>query len=191
MNLSEVGIILEPNGAVKVDEFQNTNVKGVYAIGDVTNNIQLTPVAVKTGRIVAERVFNGRDDLKMNYNDIATVIFSHPPIGCVGLSEAQAVTKYGEAKIKVYRSKFVNMFYSLALDDSRKLGTLFKLICHIQENGDEKIVGCHCIGKGVDEMIQLVGVAYNMGATKKDFDRTVGIHPTASEEFVLMDSKLY
>ena len=95
MDLSEVGIILEPNGAVKVDEFQNTNVKGVYAIGDVTNNIQLTPVAVKTGRIVAERVFNGRDDLKMNYNDIATVIFSHPPIGCVGLSEAQAVTKYG------------------------------------------------------------------------------------------------
>lgn len=83
------------------------------------------------------------------------------------------------------------MFYSLAKDDSKKLGTLFKLVCHIQENGDEKIIGCHCIGKGVDEMIQLVSVAYNMGATKKDFDRTVAIHPTASEEFVLMEPKLY
>jgi pyruvate/2-oxoglutarate dehydrogenase complex dihydrolipoamide dehydrogenase (E3) component len=88
MNLSQVGIQLEKNGAVKVDEYQNTNVPGVYAIGDVTNNIQLTPVAVRSGRIVAERVFNKRKDLKMDYNDIATVIFSHPPIGMVGLTES-------------------------------------------------------------------------------------------------------
>ncbi len=90
MNLAQVGIQLEKNGAVKVDEYQNTNVPGVYAIGDATNNIQLTPVAVKAGRIVSERVFNNRKDLKMNYNDIATVIFSHPPIGMVGLTESQA-----------------------------------------------------------------------------------------------------
>lgn len=127
----------------------------------------------------------------MNYNDIATVIFAHPPIGMVGLTESQAKQKFGESKIKVYRSKFVNMFYSLAKDDSKKQFTMLKLVCHVQENGDEKIVGCHCIGKGVDEMIQLVSVAFNMGATKKDFDRTVAIHPTASEEFVLMDPKLY
>lgn len=95
LGLAEVGIQLEPNGAVKVDDFQNTNVPGVYAIGDVTNNIQLTPVAIKAGRIVAERVFNGRPDLMMDYSNIATVIFSHPPIGCVGLTEGQAKAKFG------------------------------------------------------------------------------------------------
>ena len=126
---------------------------GVYAIGDVTNNIQLTPVAIKAGRIVAERVFNGRHDLKMNYHNIPTVIFSHPPIGSVGLTEGQAIAKFGADKVKVYRSKFVNMFYSLAKDDSKKMGTLFKLICHIEESGAERLVGCYCIGKGVDEMI--------------------------------------
>jgi glutathione reductase (NADPH) len=89
----------------------------------------------------------------MDYNNIATVIFSHPPIGSVGLTEGQAKNKFGEANIKVYRSKFVNMFYSLAKDDSKKLGTLMKLVCHLQPDGEEKIVGCHCVGRGVDEMI--------------------------------------
>lgn len=191
LKCKEVGIELEKNGAVKVDDYQNTNIAGVYAIGDVTNNIQLTPVAIKTGRIVAERIFNGRTDLKMNYNDIPTVIFSHPPIGSVGLTEGQAKRKYGADAVKVYRSKFVNMFYSLALDDSKKMGTLFKLVCSTLANGDELVVGAHGHGKGIDEMIQLVGVAMNMGATKRDFDRTVAVHPTASEEWVLMDPKLY
>ena len=140
---------------------------------------------------MAERVFNNRTELKMNYNDIATVIFAHPPIGMVGLTETQAIAKHGQANVKVYRSKFVNMYYSLAKDDHKKTGTLIKLVCLIQPDGEEKIIGCHCIGKGVDEMIQLVSIAFNMGATKKDFDRTVAIHPTASEEFVLMDPKLY
>jgi glutathione reductase (NADPH) len=110
-------------------------------------------VAVKAGRIVAERIFNNRTDLKMNYDSVATVVFSHPPIGVVGLTEAQAVAKFGKDKIKVYKSKFVNMFYALAKDDSKKMGTLFKLVCHVQENGEEKIVGCHCVGKSSDEMI--------------------------------------
>lgn len=125
----------------------------------------------------------------MNYNNIATVIFSHPPIGLVGVTEAQAVEKHGLENVKVYKSKFTNMFYSLALEDKKKLSTLFKLICHVREDGSELIVGCHCIGRGADEMLQLVSVAMNMGATKKDFDNTVAIHPTASEEFVLMDPK--
>ena len=164
---------------------------GVYAIGDVTNQVQLTPVAIKAGRITAERIFNDRADLVMDYSNIATVIFSHPPIGCVGLTEANARKQYGGDKVKVYRSKFTNMFYSLVKEDCHKLGTLFKLICIDTLDAQEKIVGCHCIGKGVDEMMQLVSVCMNMGATKKDFDRTVAIHPTASEEFVLMDPKLY
>jgi len=126
----------------------------------------------------------------MNYNNIATVIFSHPPIGLVGLTEVQAIAKFGIEKVKVYKSKFTNMFYSLALDDKKKLSTLFKLICRIRDDGEEEIVGCHSIGKGIDEMIQLVSVALNMGATKRDFDNTIAIHPTASEEFVLMDHKL-
>jgi glutathione reductase (NADPH) len=191
LNLKEVGVKLDSNGGVKVDEYQNSSVPGIYAIGDATNNIQLTPVAVKAGRIVAERIFNNRTDLKMNYDNVATVVFSHPPIGVVGLTESQAFAKFGKDKIKVYKSKFANMFYSLAKDDSKKMGTLFKLVCHIQENGEEKIIGCHCIGKSSDEMIQVVSVALNMGATKKDFDKTVAIHPTASEELVLMEPKLY
>ncbi len=113
----------------------------------------MTPVAIRAGRILSERLFNGRSDLQMNYNNIATVIFSHPPIGLVGLSEAAAVEKYGQDKIKVYRSKFTNMFYSLALEDKKKLSTLFKLVCLIREDGSELIVGCHCIGRGADEML--------------------------------------
>lgn len=140
---------------------------------------------------MAERLFNNRTDLKMDYNNIASVVFSHPPIGYVGLTESEAKKRFGEDKIKVYRSKFTNMFYSLALSDEKKLGTLFKLICLASDDGQEKLVGCHCIGRGVDEMMQIVSVALNMGATKKDFDSSVAIHPTASEEFVLMDAKLY
>ena len=125
----------------------------------------------------------------MSYDNIATVIFSHPPIGYVGLNEEEAKKKHGEENVKIYKSKFTNMFYSLAKDDSKKLQTLMKLICLKQDDGSEKIVGCHSIGRGVDEMMQIVSVAINMGATKKDFDNTVAIHPTASEEFVLMDPK--
>ena len=128
----------------------------------------------------------------MNYHNIATVIFSHPPIGSVGLTEGQAKKKYGEEHVKVYRSKFTNMFYSLALDESRKMGTLFKLVTANTPDGkQELVVGAHGHGKGIDEMMQLVSVAVNMGATKRDFDSSVAIHPTASEEWVLMDAKLY
>ena len=152
IGLEEIGVELE-KGFVKVDEHHNTSVPNIYAIGDVINRIQLTPVAIKAGRILSERIFNNRTDLIMNYDNIATVIFSHPPIGVVGHTEASAKALYGEGKVKVYKSKFTNMFYSLAKSDSLKLSTLFKLICAIEDDGTERLVGCHTLGKGVDEMV--------------------------------------
>lgn len=149
----------------------------------------LTPVAIKAGRIVSERIFNNRPGLKMSYDNIATIIFSHPPIGTVGVSEQDAIKKFGEDQVKVYRSKFTNMFYSPSTDDKLRASSLFKLICHKQPDGQEKVVGVHGIGKGIDEMMQGVSVAITMGATKQDFDNSVAIHPTASEELVLFDPK--
>jgi len=163
-------------------------VPGIYAIGDVTNQVTLTPVAIRQGRIVAERIFNNKPHLKMCYDNIATVIFSHPTIGCVGLTEEQARAKWGDS-VKIYRSEFINMFYSPGQSDDVKLKSMFKLICHIEADGTERVVGCYCIGKSVDEMMQGISIAITMGATKQDFDNSVAIHPTASEEFVLMDAK--
>ena len=152
IGLEDIGVELE-KGFVKVDEHHNTSVPNIYAIGDVINRVQLTPVAIKAGRILSERIFNNRTDLIMSYDNIATVIFSHPPIGVVGHTEASAKKLYGEDKVKVYKSKFTNMFYSLAKSDSLKLSTLFKLICAVEDDGTERLVGCHCLGKGVDEML--------------------------------------
>lgn len=152
--------------AVVVDEFQNTTAPGIYAIGDVTNQATLTPVAIRAGRIVSERIFNNRPGLKMSYDNIATVIFSHPPIGTVGMGEQEAKKKFGDDKVKAYRSKFTNMFYSPAQSDDKKQSSLFKLICHIQDDGQEKVVGLHGLGKGIDEMMQGCSVAITMGATK-------------------------
>ena len=188
LKLENAGIVVEKN-AIKVDEYQNTNVPGIYAIGDVTNQMGLTPVAIRQGRLVSERIFNNQPNLKMCYDNIATVIFSHPPIGCVGLTEEQARSKFGQDSVKCYKSEFINMFYSPGQSDDVKLKSLFKVICHTEADGTERVVGCHCIGKGVDEMMQGISIAITMGATKQDFDNSVAIHPTASEEFVLMDAK--
>merc|ERR1719231_1337710 len=188
LKLDNAGVKVE-NGAIAVDEFQNTNVPGIYAIGDVTNQVTLTPVAIRQGRLVSERIFNAKPDLKMCYDNIATVIFSHPPIGTVGFSEEQAVAKFGQDSVKAYKSKFINMFFSPAMTPEKKQDSLFKVICHTEADGKERVVGCHCIGKGVDEMMQGISIAITMGATKQDFDNSVAIHPTASEEFVLMDAK--
>ena len=176
-------------GAIKVDEYQNTNVPGIYAIGDVTNQVNLTPVAIRQGRLVSDRLFNGKN-YKMCYENIPTVIFSHPPIGSIGLSEDAAIEKWGKDNIKTYRSTFINMFYSPAKSDDKKLKSLFKIICHVEQDGTERVVGVFAIGKGVDEMMQGISVAVTMGATKQDFDNSVAIHPTASEEWVLMDANL-
>ena len=120
-------------------------------------------------------------------DNVASVIFSHPPIGAVGLSEDDAIQKWGASNIKVYKSQFVNMFFS-PCDQDKKQGSLFKLIVHVEPDSTERVVGAFAIGRGVDEMMQGISIAITMGATKQDFDNSVAIHPTASEEWVLMDS---
>jgi glutathione reductase (NADPH) len=154
-------------------------VPGVYAIGDVTGREALTPVAIAAGRRLADRVFGGMAGRPLSYDLIPTVVFSHPPIGTVGLTEAAARELHGDA-VKVYRSGFVPMYYALA---EHKRRAEMKLVC---VGPEQKIVGLHVIGQGADEMLQGFAVAVKMGATKRDFDDTVAIHPTAAEEFVTM-----
>ncbi|MBN2962188.1 MAG: glutathione-disulfide reductase [Streptococcus sp.] len=178
--LEKTGVKLTEKGTIYSDEFENTSVPGFYALGDVTGKLDLTPVAVKAGRQLSERLFNNKADAKLDYTDVATVVFSHPVIGSVGLTEEKAIAKYGEENIKVYKSSFTPMY--TALGDNRQPSTM-KLVTLGE---DEKIIGLHGIGYGVDEMIQGFSVAIKMGATKADFDNTVAIHPTGSEEFVTM-----
>ena len=178
--LEKTGVKLTEKGTIYSDEFENTSVPGIYALGDVTGKLDLTPVAVKAGRQLSERLFNNKADAKLDYTDVATVVFSHPVIGSVGLTEEKAIAKYGAENIKVYKSSFTPMY--TALGDNRQLSTM-KLVTLGE---DEKIIGLHGIGYGVDEMIQGFSVAIKMGATKADFDNTVAIHPTGSEEFVTM-----
>ena len=178
--LEKTGVKLTEKGTIYSDEFENTSVPGIYALGDVTGKLDLTPVAVKAGRQLSERLFNNKADAKLDYTDVATVVFSHPVIGSVGLTEEKAIAKYGEENIKVYKSSFTPMY--TALGDNHQPSTM-KLVTLGE---DEKIIGLHGIGYGVDEMIQGFSVAIKMGATKADFDNTVAIHPTGSEEFVTM-----
>ena len=178
--LEKTGVKLTEKGTIYSDEFENTSVPGIYALGDVTGKLDLTPVAVKAGRQLSERLFNNKADAKLDYTDVATVVFSHPVIGSVGLTEEKAIAKYGAKNIKVYKSSFTPMY--TALGDNRQPSTM-KLVTLGE---DEKIIGLHGIGYGVDEMIQGFSVAIKMGATKADFDNTVAIHPTGSEEFVTM-----
>ena len=178
--LEKTGVKLTEKGTIYSDEFENTSVPRIYALGDVTGKLDLTPVAVKAGRQLSERLFNNKADAKLDYTDVATVVFSHPVIGSVGLTEEKAIAKYGEENIKVYKSSFTPMY--TALGDNRQPSTM-KLVTLGE---DEKIIGLHGIGYGVDEMIQGFSVAIKMGATKADFDNTVAIHPTGSEEFVTM-----
>lgn len=178
--LEKTGVELTERGNIYSDTFEKTSVSGIYALGDVTGKLDLTPVAVKAGRQLSERLFNNKADAKLDYTDVATVVFSHPVIGSVGLTEEKAIAKYGAENIKVYKSSFTPMY--TALGDNRQPSTM-KLVTLGE---DEKIIGLHGIGYGVDEMIQGFSVAIKMGATKADFDNTVAIHPTGSEEFVTM-----
>ena len=178
--LEKTGVELTERGNIYSDAFENTSVPGIYALGDVTGKLDLTPVAVKAGRQLSERLFNNKSDAKLDYTDVATVVFSHPVIGSVGLTEEKAIAKYGSENIKVYKSSFTPMY--TALGDNRQPSTM-KLVTLGE---DEKIIGLHGIGYGVDEMVQGFSVAIKMGATKADFDNTVAIHPTGSEEFVTM-----
>lgn len=178
--LEKTGVELTKGGFIKTDAYENTSVDGIYALGDVNGKLELTPVAVKAGRQLSERLFNNKPNAKMDYKDVATVIFSHPAIGSIGYSEEKATEVFGADKIKVYRSTFTPMYTALGnyrQPSKMKLVTLGE---------DEKIIGLHGIGYGVDEMIQGFSVAIKMGATKEDFDNTVAIHPTGAEEFVTM-----
>lgn len=181
LNLDAVGIKTNTKGQIITDKFQNTNIEGIYAVGDiVANGVELTPVAVASGRRLSERLFNNKPDEHLELNLVPTVIFSHPPIGTVGLSEASAVAQYGADNIKVYTSNFTPMYSAVT---SHREPCRMKLVCLGEE---QKIIGLHGIGFGMDEMIQGFAVAMKMGATKQDFDDTIAIHPTAAEEFVTM-----
>ena len=181
INLEVTGVKTNSRGQIIVDKYQNTNVPGIYAVGDIIEGgIELTPVAVAAGRRLSERLFNNKPNEHLDYNLVPTVVFSHPPIGTVGLTEPQAIEQYGEENVKVYKSSFTAMYTAVT---EHRQPCRMKLVC---VGKDEKIVGLHGIGFGVDEMIQGFAVAIKMGATKADFDNTVAIHPTGSEEFVTM-----
>jgi len=180
LGLDAAGVKLDAKGYIPTDKYQVTNVECVYAIGDITGRAQLTPVAIAAGRRLSDRVFGGVSDRHLDYDNIPTVIFGHPPIGTVGLSEAQARDQYGDAAVTVFVSSFVPMYYAMTTIKPRcdmKLVTV---------GAEKKVVGVHIVGDGADEMLQGFAVAVHMGATKKDFDDTVAIHPTVAEELVTM-----
>ncbi|NLJ92782.1 MAG: glutathione-disulfide reductase, partial [Aeromonadales bacterium] len=180
LNLEAAGVAVDSRGYIKVDEYQNTTANGVYAVGDNIGYVELTPVAVKAGRLLSERLFNGQTHAKMDYDMIPTVVFSHPPIGTLGLTEPQAQEQYGDDQVKVYTSTFTSMYTAVT---AHRQPCKMKLVC-VGEN--EKVVGVHGIGFGMDEILQGFAVAVKMGATKADFDACVAIHPTGAEEFVTM-----
>lgn len=180
LQLENINLYPDIEGHLKVDAFQNTDIPGIYAVGDVTGKAELTPVAIAAGRALSDRLFGGKPEARISYENIPTVIFSHPPAGTVGLSEHEAAKKYGQENIRVYKTRFINMYYA-PLD--KKKPTNIKMITLLPE---ERIVGLHLVGEGVDEMLQGFAVAINMGATRHDFNSTIAIHPTAAEEVVLL-----
>lgn len=177
--IEKAGVLLDAKGFVATDEWQDTNVPNIHAVGDVTGRLALTPVAVAASRRLADRVFGGKADSRLDYANVPTVVFSHPPIGTVGLSEQAARTQHGDA-VTVHRAAFRPMLTALAHGGER---TRMKLVC---VGADERIVGIHLIGTAADEILQGFAVALKMGARKADFDATVAIHPTSAEELVLM-----
>jgi len=179
LGLQNTGIATDDEGYVPTDAFQQTNVPGLFAIGDVTGRAQLTPVAIAAGRRLADRLYGGRPDRKLEYTNIATVVFSHPPIGTVGLTEEQARAEFGSA-VKTYQTHFMPMYYAMT---DHRAPTAMKLVT---VGAREKVVGCHIIGMASDEIMQGFAVAIRMGATKADLDDTVAIHPTNAEELVTM-----
>ena len=179
LDLEAAGVEMDGYGFVRTDEWQKTNIDHIFALGDVTGRAALTPVAIAAGRRLADRLYGGMSDRRLDYDRIPTVIFTHPPIGTVGLTEDQAHDRYGD-DFKVYETRFNPMVYAFS---ENKTPTAMKLIA---AGAEERIVGCHIIGDGADEMLQGFAVAVRMGATKKHFDDTVAIHPTSAEELVTM-----
>ncbi|MCC7259071.1 MAG: glutathione-disulfide reductase [Gammaproteobacteria bacterium] len=179
LGLEAAGIEPDAGGFVPTDRFQETRVQQVYAIGDVTGREPLTPVAIAAGRRLADRVFGHMAGRHLDYANIATVVFTHPPLGTCGLAESQARQVHGEA-VRVYRSEFVPLYHAVT---TAKPKARIKLIT---AGAEERVVGCHVAGPGADELLQGFAVAIRMGATKRDFDDTVAIHPTLAEELVTL-----
>jgi glutathione reductase (NADPH) len=179
IGLETVGVQLGNDGAILVDDYEDTTVPGIHAVGDVTARLQLTPVAIAASRRLMDRLFGGRSDAKLDYRNVPTVVFSHPPLGTVGLSEERARELHGDA-VKVYISRFRPMLTALVDSPQR---SLFKLVCVGEE---ERVVGIHLLGEAADEILQGFAVALKLGVTKRQLDDTVAIHPTSAEEVVLM-----
>ncbi|KAJ3512351.1 hypothetical protein NLJ89_g3570 [Agrocybe chaxingu] len=184
MGLEKLGVELDDRGDVVVDEYQNSNVPGVMAIGDVQGKWLLTPVAVAAGRRLSNRLFGGEKfkEEKLDYENIPTVVFAHPPIGTVGLTEPEAREKYGDDAVKIYKTFFRALYFSM-IEEEHKEPTMYKLVV---VGPEERVVGVHIIGQGSDEVMQGFGVAVKMGARKQDLDDTVAIHPTSGEELVTL-----
>lgn len=179
LGLEGAGVAVDAAGYVVTDQWQDTGVAGVHAVGDVTGRLALTPVAIAASRRLADRLFGGKADARLDYANVATVVFSHPPLATVGLTEDEARREHGDA-VTVYRARFRPMLAALA---QREEQTFMKLVC---AGADERIVGIHLAGTAVDEIIQGFAVAVKLGARKADLDATVAIHPTSAEELVLM-----
>lgn len=177
LGLESVGVEVDEKGAIRVDENSQTNVESIYAIGDVTNRIQLTPVAIREGQAFADTAF-GNNPHTVDYSCVASAVFSHPPIAAVGMTEAEARNKLGT--VKVYESDFRPMKNVLAQRNER---SLYKMVC---DGVTGKVVGIHMIGPDAPEIMQAAAIAVKAGLTKADFDATVAIHPTMAEELVLM-----
>ncbi|KAJ9138692.1 Glutathione reductase [Pleurostoma richardsiae] len=184
IGLEEAGIKLDEKGYIVVDQYQNTTVDNIFALGDVTGQVELTPVAIAAGRKLAHRVF-GPPEFKtahLDYSNIPSVVFAHPEVGSIGLSEPEAIEKYGKDNVKVYKTSFTAMYYAM-MEQEEKGPTKYKLVT---VGPEEKVVGLHILGLGSGEMLQGFGVAVKMGATKADFDSCVAIHPTSAEELVTL-----
>lgn len=181
LSLDKIGIETNSkNGKIVVDEYQNTNIPKIYSLGDVSEDVELTPAAIAAGRKLGDRLFGNQPDAKLDYSNIPSAIFSHPEAGSIGISEEAARSKYDN--VKVYQSKFINMYYS-PMEQDLKDPALYKVVC---VGPEEKVVGIHIVGDASAEILQGFGVAVKMGATKKDLDSCVAIHPTAAEELVTL-----
>ena len=176
LGLEEAGVVLGRSGEVVVDEWSQSNVPSIHAVGDVTDRLALTPVAIREGAAFAETIFNA-NPTRPDHADVATAVFTQPEIGTVGLSEEEA---RGTGEIEVYSASFRPMLATLSGRDERMLTKL------VVGKESRRVLGVHIVGHGAGEMIQLAGIAVKMGATKEDFDRTVAVHPTAAEELVTM-----
>jgi glutathione reductase (NADPH) len=177
LGLERAGVGIADNGGIAVDGYSRTGIPNIYAVGDVTNRVNLTPVAIREGHAVADTLFGGRPTM-VDHVHVPTAVFSEPEIGVIGLTETQA--RESLARVDIYKSNFRPLKATLSGNHGRMLMKL------VVDGSTDRVVGCHIVGEGAGEMIQLIGIAVKMGATKADFDATMAVHPTASEELVTL-----